>query len=397
MNTHNNRSDPAQSTSREPMSRRQFLRVWGTLGLALAAPPGLITLLTHPGPTAPEADVLYRTLRSKPEPLVAIARSANTDEEIAAGVRRAVESLGGIGRVVKPGDRVLIKPNIVRNYSGETGITTDIRLVREVARLVLEGGGQPFIGEACGSLSNLWYPGYTGELFKSRGYTDLAQEFGIALVDFDLDDVIMTRVEGGRAYNKPFPLPQSALRADKIILLPKIKAHLEMIYTGAIKLNFAYAPSMYRRINHLGGIYQPVLDIVTALYPDLVIADGVVAGEGRWAGNEPTNVTPVDLGVIVAGYDPVAVDAVVEAVMGMEPGTVPLMPLAVERGLGAADLDKITVKGESIATVQRHLEMPSPRLAGLLNVGVEEFLKHQSLAASVGDGLLAKGVRVVRP
>lgn len=248
--------------SENGMTRRQFLQMISTLGLALAVPPGLTTWLADSDSNIHEAGVLYRALRAKPEPLVSIARAASNAEEIAAGVRRAVDLLGGIGSIVKPGDRVLIKPNIVRDYSGETGITTDIRLVREVVRLVLDAGGKPFIGEAVGSLSSLWYPGYTGELFKSRGYAELARELGIQLVDFDVDDVILTQVEGGRAYIKPFPLPQSALRADKIILLPKIKGHAEVVYTGALKLNFAYAPAYYRWVNHLGGIYQPVLELL---------------------------------------------------------------------------------------------------------------------------------------
>lgn len=399
-----NHHDQVSQRSQEAMTRRQFLLGLSALGLVLVVPPGLSVLLTGDGPAAPatsESGVLYRAMRPKPEPLVAIARATNDAEGIAAGVRRAVDLLGGMRSVIKPGDRVLIKPNIVRDYSGETGITTDIRLVREVVRLVLEAGGRPFIGEACGSLSSKWYPGFTGELFKSRGFTDLAREFGIKLVDFDVDDVILTRVEGGRAYSKPFPLPQSALRADKIISLPKIKGHLELIYTGAVKLNFAYAPGMYRRVNHLGGIYEPTLDITTALYPDLVIADGVVAGAGRMAGNEPSNVTPVDLGVIVAGRDPVAVDAVVEAVMGMTPGTVPMIPQAAKRGLGTANLNKIAVKGEPISAVRRRLEMPSPRLARLIDFGVEEVVKPQLLTARVRDGfqdgLLAKGVKVMQP
>ncbi len=397
MSPRSNYPGPVSHNSRGAVTRRQFLHALGSLGLVVAAPPAMTALLTKPDPATFESGVLYRALRPKPEPLVAIARGTNDGEGIATGVRHAVNLLGGIGSVVKPGEQVLIKPNIVRDYPGETGITTDIRVVREVVHLVLEAGGRPLIGEAVGSLSSHWYPGFTGELFKSRGYTDLAHEFGIHLVDFDLDDVILTRVEGGRAYSKPFPLPQATLRADKIISLPKIKGHSEVVYTGAVKLNFAYAPGMYRRVNHLGGIYQPVLDIVTALYPDLVIADGVVAGAGRMAGNEPSNVIPVDLGVIVAGRDPVAVDAVVEAIVGLSPGTVLLTSLAVERGLGTADLHQITVKGEPIAIVQRRPEMPDLRPTGIFNFGVEEFFKPQLLVARAGGGLLAKGVKVVQP
>lgn len=128
-----------------------------------------------------------------------------------------------------------------------------------------------------------------------------------------------------------------------------------------------------------------------------MIADGIVAGEGRMAGNEPRNVTPVNLGVILAGRDPVAVDAVAEAVMGLAPGIVPLTPLAVERGLGTADLSRVAIKGESIASVQQRLVMPDPRPTGLFNFGVEEMVKPQLLATRARGGLLAEGVKVVQP
>lgn len=158
MSTHNDRPQPGSQPLRQGITRRQFLRDWGALGLALAVPPVATAPLIGPAPVTSESRVLYRALRPKPDPLVAIARGANDAEGIAVGVRRAVDLLGGIKSVVKPGERVLIKPNLVRDYSGETGITTDIRLVREVVRLVLEAGGRPFVGEACGSLDNRWHP-----------------------------------------------------------------------------------------------------------------------------------------------------------------------------------------------------------------------------------------------
>ncbi len=397
MTPDSNHGRPAREDGRALVRRRQFLRGLGALGLLAAVPAGVQSRQPGFELAPPEDGVLYRSRRARRAPQVALARATNDAESIGAGVRRAVDLLGGMASIVQPGERVLIKPNLVRDYPGETGITTDVRLVREVVRLVLAAGGRPFIGEACGSLSSRWYPGYTGELFQHLGFADLAVELGLDLVDFDLDDVILTSVEGGRGYSRPFPLPESALRADKIILLPKIKGHSEVVYTGALKLNMGFAPGMYRRVNHLGGIYEPVLDVATALYPDLVIADGVIAGAGRTAGNEPANVTPVPLGVVVAGQDPVAVDAVVEAMVGLPARAVPLTRLAGERGLGASDLAQIAVVGETIASAQRRLDMPSEAPTGLFNFGVEELVKPQLLWARAHGSLLASGVKVVRP
>jgi uncharacterized protein (DUF362 family) len=83
--------------------------------------------------------------------------------------------------------------------------------------------------------------------------------------------------------------------------------------------------------------------------PHLSVIDG-------WVGMHregPRHGTPLRLGVVVAGTDAVAVDAVATAVMGFDPREIGYLRYAHEAGLGVADLQRINVVGDPIAQVQR--------------------------------------------
>jgi uncharacterized protein (DUF362 family) len=78
------------------------------------------------------------------------------------------------------------------------------------------------------------------------------------------------------------------------------------------------------------------------------VIDGIVAGEGHEnSGN------PVEMNLVIAGTDPVAVDAVGAAVMGIPPTSVKHLVLAEKKGLGTCNLEQITVLGEPIEKVRK--------------------------------------------
>ena len=94
-------------------------------------------------------------------------------------VRRAVDLIGGIGSFVKPGDKVLLKPNLLAARSPEKRVTTDPAVVHVVARMVMEAGGRPFVGDS---------PGI--ESFKrvaaKTGMMDVADDLGLPLIELSL-------------------------------------------------------------------------------------------------------------------------------------------------------------------------------------------------------------------
>jgi uncharacterized protein (DUF362 family) len=92
-----------------------------------------------------------------------------------------------------------------------------------------------------------------------------------------------------------------------------------------------------------------LVSLARATRPHLTVVDGFV-GMHR---EGPRHGTPIRLGTVIAGIDPVAVDTVAAAVMGFDPSEIGYLVYAHEAGLGIGDLERITILGDPIATVRR--------------------------------------------
>ena len=100
---------------------------------------------------------------------------------------------------------------------------------------------------------------------------------------------------------------------------------------------------------HMGtSLSENIADLASVLRPSIAVVDGIIAGEGH-----ETSGNAVEMNLVIAGTDPVAVDAVGSAVMGISPTDVKHLVLAEKKGLGTCKLEEITVLGEPIETVRR--------------------------------------------
>jgi uncharacterized protein (DUF362 family) len=97
-----------------------------------------------------------------------------------------------------------------------------------------------------------------------------------------------------------------------------------------------------------GHLSQNIVDLASVIKPSIAVIDGIIAGEGH-----ETSGNPVEMNLVIAGTDPVAVDTVGAAVMGISPENVKHLRLAEERGLGTCNPERIQVLGESIQRVRR--------------------------------------------
>ena len=111
---------------------------------------------------------------------------------------------------------------------------------------------------------------------------------------------------------------------------------------------------------HKGRLSQRIADLASVLKPSVSVVDGIVAGEGH-----ETSGNPVEMNLVLAGTDPVAVDAVGATVMGIPPSDVKHLVFAEKKGLGTCNLENITVLGEPIEDVKRKFQRSfSSRLLG---------------------------------
>jgi len=138
---------------------------------------------------------------------------------------------------------------------------------------------------------------------------------------------------------------------DAVISVPKMKTHLLTQATLGIKNLFGMMRTEDKARQHREDLHLTLVDVLRAVKSKvkLTIIDGILAGEGQG----PLWIDPVEMNLIIASRDVVAIDAVASAVMGIHPFEVTSTRLAHVDGLGIGDLDSIDVKGKKIEEVRR--------------------------------------------
>lgn len=270
----------------------------------------------------------------------AVAVKACVDYDPAA-VREAIETqfrlLGGVKRFVQPGQRVLIKPNLIVPKPPEVPAQTHPEVIFAVAAIVKAAGAVPLVGD-----SPAW--SNTRGCLRALGIEERLEQLGAQIVN--LDRPVRMRIE-----NTPVGISRVALEADAIINVPKLKAHQQLGATFAFK-------NMYGCVCGLGGKekaywhfargkqYEPFCRMIVGIYqtlsPVLTVIDGIVAMEGQG----PINGQPRQLGYLVAGTDPAACERVCCEMVGFDPRDLPLLTTAEKMGVGSAFDEPVTVVGD---------------------------------------------------
>lgn len=290
--------------------------------------------------------------------------SKESEKEIEALVRDAVEMAGGWP--VKAGDVVLIKPNLVASiffllYHGKTteedfqGCQTDPRIVRALALMAKESGAKRIIigeGPAAGD-------GWAG--FMQGGYLamveDLAKEgVKVELIDFTHEPYTWVKSKG--LANPEYAVPKVVTEATCIISVPALKTHSMTGVTVSLKnvavgLMSGRVYGFFKYACPHQKIPEWIIDVTSIFKINYTVVDGIWGMEG----NGPLSGEPIERDLLIAGADPVAVDAVSTALMGFHPKNIDHITLAAKHGLGVADLDRIVVKGESIASAAKEFKV----------------------------------------
>jgi len=232
---------------------------------------------------------------------------------------------------------VLIKPNYINTKHPSTGITTDARVIEGVVKFLIQHNVKDIVvGEGTGH-------GDTLEAFKVAGVDKIAQKWNVRMVDLNRDEMVQVAPPNPVTLRK-VKVARTVLEST-IISVPKLKPHRLTTVTLSIKnMMGAMTPkaSMHRHLN------QNIVDLVSIIKPRIAVIDGIIAGEGH-----ETSGNPVEMNLVIAGTDPVAVDAVGASVMGVAPASVKHLRLAEEKGLGTLDLKRIEILGEPVEMVKR--------------------------------------------
>jgi len=292
---------------------------------------------------------------------VSISRCDSYREELLdAALEEALSGLGGISSFIKPGQKVLLKPNLLMSAGPELAVTTHPLFVKCVAKQVLRAKAVPFIGDSPGGL-----PLDMEKVYQKAGYLETAKELGIETVNF----LSSGTVEVPSPHNKLIPalsISKKALEFDAIINLPKLKTHALTRFTGAVKNMFGCVPGFHKSQFHFiapdpedfAGL---IADVFAATRPVLNIMDAVTCMEGMG----PSAGEIKKVGLVLASCDGVALDSIASKIIGFDPFDVPVTRIAFKNGTGEARLSHIDIFGADISAVSVKFKKPFD-LASLL-------------------------------
>lgn len=268
---------------------------------------------------------------------VALIRCSTYDpEEVFAAVRNGVELLGGVKRFAAGGEKLLLKPNVLAGTKPEECVCTHPSVVKAVGRLFQEVSRNICYGDSSAH-------GRPAEQLYAAGISQAAEEIGLPQADFDQ----------GRSVDG-FVIAKGALEADGIINLPKLKTHFLTRMTGAVKNLYGCVPGFYIKksihVRHptAQDFSRMLVALNLLLKPRLHIMDGIMAMEG----NGPRTGDPSPMGVLLFSTDPVALDAVMCALVELNPLYVPSARPGRAWGLGTYKLEEIQIVGASLASAR---------------------------------------------
>ncbi|MFH0810063.1 MAG: DUF362 domain-containing protein [Pseudomonadota bacterium] len=249
------------------------------------------------------------------------------------GLREAVAAclkpLGGLAAFIKPGQSVLLKPNLLAAHGAEQAVTTHPRLVLAVAEECLRLGAVCAIGDSPGF-------GRARQVAARCGLLRGARALGVPVVELE--------------YNAPWRgerLSRTLADYDVLISLPKLKAHAQLRLTAALKNTYGLVAGKAKAWRHvvargdLDRFCRMLLAVHRAAAPALTIVDAVVAMDTKG----PRGGRPRSLGLLAAGTDAAAIDSVLCTFLGVAPGRVPLLAAAARHGFGETRPEFIEVLG----------------------------------------------------
>ena len=273
------------------------------------------------------------------------AASCPDYEQAEACIRALVEQMGGMGRFVRPGERIVLKANLLRAAPPESAICTHPAVVEAVAKLVKEAGGTPVICDSPGGA--LHKEAVLRSLYEKTGMAAAAAAAGAELA-LDPSTRTVSLPEGKVLRQAEIITPVA--EADGVIDLCKMKTHVLMSMTGAVKNLFGVIPGLSKVGYHATHpdhetFADVLLDLTGYVKPRLSLMDGILAMEGDGPGSSGT---PRQAGLLLASANPLALDTAAGAIMNLPRQDNPVLLAAERRGLTPCRMEDVELIGGTV-------------------------------------------------
>jgi len=293
--------------------------------------------------------------------------------EVEKALKLLLAPAGGMAAFVSPGQRVLLKPNMLAAKEAGLAVTTHPEIVRAVIRLAQKAGGKVAVGDSPGV-------GSPRHVARRCGILAVIEETGAEFAPFS--ESVSVRPQGSTFHQ--LEIARDILDAEVIINLPKLKTHQMMGLTCGVKNLFGAVVGMRKPRLHLQAgadkafFALMLLELAEHIAPSLTIADAVTAMEG----DGPGSGDPVHLGVLLASRSPLALDTVACELVGMRQQKVWTQRVAAASQRQGSQLNQIKLSGTPLEELRCAPFRPAKNTD--VNFGLPNWLRaplKQSLSA----------------
>ena len=249
-------------------------------------------------------------------------------EDVQAAIDSIFALCGGIERIVKPGQRILVKVNLLMKRKPEQATTTHPAVAAAIVRAVQRAGGIPILADSPGGP---YTRGMLAGVYETCGMRAVAEETGCSLND---DFSTTTRFYEEGCVAKHLDLLGVLEQVDAVITVGKLKTHGLSTMTGCVKNLYGLVPGTLKveyhaRYQDVGLFSDMLVDICECVKPSFSILDAVVGMEGEG----PSGGRPRQIGALLGGMNPHAVDAVGAQLIGLRPELMTTLEAAMKRGI----------------------------------------------------------------
>lgn len=290
-------------------------------------------------------------------------------DRIANIVERQFAELESDTPIIKSGDNVVIKPNLVIARSPDEATTTHPAVMAAIIRAVKKRGGIPLVAESPGGT---YTKGALRSIYLKTGMTEMCEREGAEL-NYDVGTAEVDSDNGKRV--KRFEFINPIINADVVISAAKLKTHGQMTYSGAVKNLFGCVPGLQKpefhyRFPQKKDFAAMIVDICETVKPSLSFIDAIVGMEG----NGPTGGKPKELDCIIASTNAHAADLVGCALVGFPPDKIPIVNDAIERGLCPAGIEDIELLDDGLPDEPIKIKAPDSVSLDFV-AGMPEFIR----------------------
>ena len=302
-----------------------------------------------------------------------------------------IDLMGGIEQFAAPGEKIVLKVNLLAAAEPEEAITTHPAVTAAVGKMTKAAGAAPIITDSPGS-GFQYTEGTLKRVYRTCGMYDAAAEAGIS-VNMDTTYQAVSFPDGVLA--KRLDVITPVVEADGVLNLCKLKTHTYMGMTGAVKNHFGIIPGLakpgyHAKLHDTARFADMLLDLAAYVAPRVSIMDAVVGMEG----DGPNAGEPRHIGLLLASRNPLALDVVASEIIGLPRENNPVLITAEKRGLSPTRLEQVELVGADAT----NLRIPGYRLPATFssNEGLENLIWwQQALKPLFKDGLTIKP-RVVK-